>query len=235
MNVTTHRDRPRGSRNVHARADNAGFMTTKRDVETNDEARSFTRRLREAHGFVEVALATCGMAWEQDLRCAVTLLATSGLPLITVEHLDAIEKPFAYTAQIAVLTERIGLIRWSACQPIEMLRDGLSEMAANVAVRLAQLGHTSVLDIADQLTPRQIETASLAARGHTNVEIAERLGVSENTVKKHLADVFERLHVTGRAELALQFSWLATLDLAPAGVTQIGDCRITRIVPSQSR
>jgi DNA-binding CsgD family transcriptional regulator len=202
------------------------FMSTREDV----DARPFTRRLRDAHGFIEVALATCCAAREQQLCCAVTLLTRRGLPLITVEHLDAIEKPFAYAAQISVLTERLGLIRWSACQPIENLGEVMLATAANVAVRLAQLGHTSGLDITDQLTPRQIETASLAARGHTNTEIADRLGVSGNTVKKHLADVFERLHVAGRAELALQFAWLATLDLVPAGVTLVGDCRITRIV-----
>lgn len=53
-----------------------------------------------------------------------------------------------------------------------------------------------------QLTPRQLEIAELAARGETNAEIAQRLGISVNTVKVRLKQVFERLDVCNRTELA---------------------------------
>ncbi len=52
------------------------------------------------------------------------------------------------------------------------------------------------------LTPRQLEIAQLAARGHTNGDIAEMLAISINTVKVRLKQVFERLHVANRTELA---------------------------------
>lgn len=55
--------------------------------------------------------------------------------------------------------------------------------------------------MATALTPRQADVAALAARGATNPQIAQQLGVSENTVKTHLKDVFDRLGVTSRAEL----------------------------------
>ncbi len=53
-----------------------------------------------------------------------------------------------------------------------------------------------------QLTPRQLEIAQLAARGDTNAEIAAHLGISINTVKVRLKQVFERLDVCNRTELA---------------------------------
>lgn len=63
-----------------------------------------------------------------------------------------------------------------------------------------------------RLTPRQLATARLAARGATNAEIAAHLDVSINTVKMRLKQVFERLDVTNRTELA---NALRTWSAAP--------------------
>lgn len=51
---------------------------------------------------------------------------------------------------------------------------------------------------APRLTPRQWQLLRLLAAGHTNVQIARRLGVSEGTVRKHLENAYRRLHVTNR-------------------------------------
>ena len=50
------------------------------------------------------------------------------------------------------------------------------------------------------LTPRQIEVLDLVAKGLTNGEISDLLGISLNTVKVHLSAVFTTLHVANRAE-----------------------------------
>ncbi len=49
-----------------------------------------------------------------------------------------------------------------------------------------------------QLTRRQWELLRLVAAGHTNAQIARRLGVSEGTVRKHLENIYGRLHVSSR-------------------------------------
>jgi DNA-binding CsgD family transcriptional regulator len=49
-----------------------------------------------------------------------------------------------------------------------------------------------------QLTPRQKELLRLVAAGHTNTQIARRLGISEATVRTHLENVYGRLHVSSR-------------------------------------
>jgi DNA-binding CsgD family transcriptional regulator len=49
-----------------------------------------------------------------------------------------------------------------------------------------------------RLTPRQTELLHLVAAGHTNTQIARRLGISEATVRTHLENVYERLHVSSR-------------------------------------
>jgi len=50
-----------------------------------------------------------------------------------------------------------------------------------------------------QLTPRQQDLLHLVAAGHTNTQIARRLGLSESTVRTHLENIFRRLQVSSRA------------------------------------
>jgi DNA-binding CsgD family transcriptional regulator len=49
-----------------------------------------------------------------------------------------------------------------------------------------------------RLTPRQKDLLRLLAAGHTNRQIARRLGISEGTVRTHLENIYERLHVSSR-------------------------------------
>lgn len=56
-------------------------------------------------------------------------------------------------------------------------------------------------DLADQLTPRELEILRLVALRLDNQEIASRLAITVGTVKIHLHHVFEKLRVNGRHEL----------------------------------
>ncbi len=49
-----------------------------------------------------------------------------------------------------------------------------------------------------RLTPRHWELLHLLAAGHTNTQIARRLGVTEGTVRTHLENIYGRLHVSSR-------------------------------------
>jgi DNA-binding NarL/FixJ family response regulator len=53
------------------------------------------------------------------------------------------------------------------------------------------------------LTPREIEIVRLAAEGMPTRQIAQRLVVTEGTVKVHLHNIYEKLQVEGRLGLAL--------------------------------
>ena len=59
-----------------------------------------------------------------------------------------------------------------------------------------------------QLTPRELEILGLIAQGLSNKEIAERVFVSENTVKTHASRVFDKLGARRRTEaVQLGKSW----------------------------
>ena len=57
----------------------------------------------------------------------------------------------------------------------------------------------------EELSPREREILELLAQGFANKEIADRLGVSDGTVRWHLRHVYEKLHVRSRTEAALKF------------------------------
>ena len=57
----------------------------------------------------------------------------------------------------------------------------------------------AVRDSAALLTPRETEVLSWIAKGKTNRDVAEILGMSPRTVNKHLEHVFEKLGVETRA------------------------------------
>jgi DNA-binding NarL/FixJ family response regulator len=54
-----------------------------------------------------------------------------------------------------------------------------------------------------ELSEREIEVVTLVASGHRNKEIANKLFISEQTVKTHLSNIFQKLEVNDRLELAL--------------------------------
>lgn len=63
------------------------------------------------------------------------------------------------------------------------------------------------------LTQREIEALKLLVRGFSNSEIAHKLCVSEQTIKKEFVEIFERLGVKNRTQAAVKSVQLGLLDL----------------------
>ena len=79
---------------------------------------------------------------------------------------------------------------------------------------VSQRSAASVAETVDTLSPREIEVLRLTARGMTNREIGNALGISHRTVQGHLASVYDKLNVNGRTEAvteALKRGWI-TID-----------------------
>jgi len=86
---------------------------------------------------------------------------------------------------------------------------GLGEVMWLIGLRDADAVTASRLATAS-LTPRETEVLSWIAKGKTNRDVAEILGMSPRTVNKHLEHVFEKLGVETRAAAAA----LASRELA---------------------
>ncbi|MGB2628538.1 MAG: response regulator transcription factor [Candidatus Acidiferrum sp.] len=53
------------------------------------------------------------------------------------------------------------------------------------------------------LTPRELEMVGLVVQGCANKDIASQSGITEETVKRHLKNIFDKLGVSSRLELAM--------------------------------
>jgi len=56
------------------------------------------------------------------------------------------------------------------------------------------------------LSPRQLQVADLVSAGLGNAEIAQRLGMSEFTVRAHLREMYARTGCSSRVQLAVDFA-----------------------------
>ncbi len=64
----------------------------------------------------------------------------------------------------------------------------------------------------EELTERELEVLTLAARGYTNKAIAVQLSISDRTVQGHLAHIFDKLQAASRTEAvmrAIALGWIA--------------------------
>ena len=85
-------------------------------------------------------------------------------------------------------------------EAVRSAADGLAWLPPLLQTEMAaQMGSGS----GQRLTAREHEIARYVAEGLRNAEIAQRLAISESTVKTHLNNIFQKLHLRDRVELAL--------------------------------
>ena len=81
------------------------------------------------------------------------------------------------------------------------LDDGLTR---RVIMRLGATLKKPRRPLAEPLTERETEIVRMLVEGKGNKAIANRLNLSEGTIKSHLRNVYRKLHVQTRAEAAAQ-------------------------------
>jgi DNA-binding response OmpR family regulator len=104
-----------------------------------------------------------------------------------VGGIDYVTKPIRPAEVLARISTHVRNAR--------MLNDARLSRDAATAVVSADLSHY-------QLTPRELDVLAWIARGKTNRDIADILGMSPRTVNKHLEHIFVKLGVETRAAAA---------------------------------
>jgi DNA-binding NarL/FixJ family response regulator len=80
-------------------------------------------------------------------------------------------------------------------------RDTVSDIVRHLRERSAA-GARKPVPPAERLTRREREIVAAVAAGQSNREVAQRLSLAEDTVKHHMSNIFDKLGVSNRAELA---------------------------------
>ena len=191
-----------------------GGMEVVAEVPNDEEALNLARELRPDAVVMQVQ-----MPFERAKRTLETMRSFPNPPKVVI--VTMLESPryvrrltgtgvSAYLLKTASAEHLIAAVRAAVLDPV----------GGNVVVGMppamlerAQKGADSVL------SARELEILLLAARGLSNSRIASLLHISEATVKRHLANVYEKMDVGSRGEAsreALLRDWI-TIEEITAG------------------
>jgi two-component system, NarL family, response regulator len=95
---------------------------------------------------------------------------------------------------------------------LRSVANGLVWMPPELQAELASQWRTPA---AKRLTPRESEIIRYVSMGLRNVEVAERLAIGEGTVKTHLNNIFHKLELRDRVELALYAVRVGLVSIQP--------------------
>ena len=90
---------------------------------------------------------------------------------------------------------------------IELVHSGGAAMSVQIARQVADYFQQVAAPVSDveKLTKREQEVLELLAKGFLYKEISDHLGIALPTVKSHLKQIYEKLHVQTRTEAAIRF------------------------------
>jgi DNA-binding NarL/FixJ family response regulator len=130
-----------------------------------------------------------------------------------VEALSRVTRVVVLTASERT-TDALGALKLGASAVVQkrFAFENLIEAIEAVAQKLVWIPPAVQAEVTAQwrsssdprLTSREAEIVRLVSLGKTNAEVAEQLSITEGTVKTHLNNVFKKLGVRNRAELASQ-------------------------------
>ena len=168
----------------------------------------------------DVAVISTGLAHESGKSCEIATNLRAASPstntILLMDHLHRELVVDAFRAGARGVFCRHGSIEdlckcidrvsrgqiWAGCDEIKYVLDALVQ---SVPPKFEVLGATL-------LSPREQEIVRYVAEGLPNREIAERLNLSQHTIKNYLFRIFDKLGVSNRAELIfLAFSSPAVL------------------------
>ena len=179
-------------------------LTVVGEAESGEEAVRMARALHPDILLLDVAMP--GLSGME----ALSELAAAPIPVRTILLTASIEKPDVVKA---LKLGAAGVVL-KASQPAELFKSIRGVMTGQ-----HWIGREAVSDLVEALrtldedsasprprfglTPRELEVTSAVVSGFSNKEIAKKLVLSEDTVKHHLTNIFDKVGASNRLELAL--------------------------------
>jgi two-component system, NarL family, nitrate/nitrite response regulator NarL len=176
--------------------------------------KSLLRRQRDLQMVGEAETAAAVMAIVTETKCDILLLdlQMDRWALGDIEQLAAVTKVMVLTAsesvENAIVAMRLGaravvqkrFAVQTLVEAIHAVAEGLVWMPPSLQAEVASQWSAPA---SKSLTGRETEIVRLVAGGLRNAEIARRLAITEATVKTHLNNIFDKLGLRDRVELAV--------------------------------
>ncbi len=162
------------------------------------------RRLDPDVLLLDIALTQAGRS---DVLCALAAVAKLPRTILLAERLAQEQLVSILRLGVRGVVLREATTK-SLCESIrsvlrdqyalgpEQIRDLVRAMVGSTDARIASRNPF-------RLTRRQLEVVSAVTLGETNKEVAQHFSISEETVKRHLSSIFDKLGVFSRLELAI--------------------------------
>ena len=147
---------------------------------------------------IQATRALAGPGVEDPLK--VLMLTTFGQDEYVVESLRAGASGFLL--KDAPAEDLVEAIRVIAAGEALLAPSVTRRLLDRVASRLPP-AHDNKIPALSELTERELEVLKLVARGLSNAEIAERLVVSETTVKTHVSRILGKLDLRDRVQIVI--------------------------------
>jgi DNA-binding NarL/FixJ family response regulator len=147
---------------------------------------------------IQATRALAGPGVEDPIK--VLMLTTFGLDEYVVESLRAGASGFLL--KDAPAEDLVEAIRVVAAGEALLAPSVTRRLLDRVASRLPP-AHDDTIPALSELTERELEVLKLVARGLSNAEIAEKLVVSETTVKTHVSRILGKLDLRDRVQVVI--------------------------------
>jgi DNA-binding NarL/FixJ family response regulator len=140
--------------------------------------------------------------WGGDNGTLAQELMLAGLPIVAlpVDKMGAAE---AWHAGVTAVLSR-GSSAERLLDAARAARRGLIVIDPELELDLSHSGDPVPSSISEELTPRELDVLGLLAEGLTNRAIAQRLSISEHTVKFHVNAVMSKFGSQNRTEAVVQ-------------------------------
>lgn len=165
-----------------------------------------------------------------DTQQLVTLARDSGIQLVVIADSNELPDRYMNAGVFGVIYRSIESTELLRC--VRKVSNGEAYMQD-----LRAAAHNTDSDdfvgarVRDRLTPKELKIVALIVQGYKNKEIANLLGTTEQVVKNYLRNVYDKIGVSDRLELAL-FT-IHHRILAEAAAASAAAMRSTAALPSQ--
>ena len=187
------------------------FMDTQPDISVVGEAgmgeEAVALAAEHAPDVVIVDLVMPGMDGVEVTRQVKQASPRTQVIVLTSYHQDEHIFPAIRAGALSYLLKDVGPAELA--EAVRKAADGEAVLHPRVAARVVQELHGARQDIPNpftELSDREFEVLRLIADGLNNAEIAEELVISEKTVKSHVSNILNKLHLADRTQAAV-YAW----------------------------
>ena len=187
------------------------FLETQPDISVVSEAETGAEAVHlaaeHAPDVVLMDLVMPGMDGVEATRQVKQVSPRTQVIVLTSYHQDEYIFPAIRAGALSYLLKDVGPDKLAEAVRKAANREAI--LHPRIAARVVQELHGARPDVLNpftELSDRELDVLRLIADGLSNADIAERLIISEKTVKSHVSNILSKLHLADRTQVAV-YAW----------------------------